>query len=369
MKFTDELFWEIEQKKWDVNGFLDQLKKEQIVIWGTGLAGCMIYGALERWQIPVCFFADNSREKMGTVVCGKKVLSIDEIPANAFVIIAANVKYEIHEQLRRISVKYTYIDPVWLYSYKGMEDNILTILKENTDSINMVYDMLTDDESKKIFRNVLLHRVIHDLRLIWEIYDEHQYFGNHVVEKAGRKFVDCGAFQGDTLLCFLNQMENGEKYNYYAFEADRENYEILKKFCDERKLDWVRTINLGVWDKQGQLCFQGDQITGEVSGKIIEGCEEDGSVINVDSLDSVLGYVEVDFIKMDIEGAEIKALLGARSCIKRNTPTLAISAYHELNHLWEVPLLIKEIDKNYDISFGHHMWNMADTVCYGLYRA
>lgn len=367
MKFTETLFWDIEKNRWDIDGFVAQLKNKKVVIWGTGLAGCMICEALERQGISVCFFADNNQAKVGTEVRGKRTLGIGELPADAFVIIAANVKYGIHEQLQAASIPYTYLDPVWFYLYYDAGKNaIITELRENAKAIDTVFEMLLDDASRKVFRNVLLHRAVHDLRLIWEVYDEHQYFGNPIVKKAGKKFVDCGAFQGDTLTDFLKQTDPGETYQYYAFEADRENCEILKKICEEKKLDWVKPINLGVWDKKGQLYFQSGQTTGEVSGKVIEDGEAQGNAIQVDSLDAVLGQTKIDFIKMDIEGAELRALQGARGCIERNVPTLAISAYHELNHLWNVPLLIKELNKNYHIYFGHHMWNMADTVCYGL---
>lgn len=367
MEFTDQLLQEIEQKRWDVNDLLERLSKEEIVIWGTGLAGNMIYEALERRRIPVSCFADNNTKKIGTSVWGKKVLGFEQVPQNAFVIIGANVRYQIHEQLRSRGIRYQYIDPVWLYSY-GQCD-IAAVLKENEASINQVYQMLMDEASKKVFRNVLLHRAIHDIELIWEVYDEHQYFGNPIVRKAGVDFVDCGAYQGDTLTYYLEQLEGNEAYHYYAFEADRNNYEILKEFCKQRNLKTVKPINLGVWDKQGELCFQENQTTGEVSGKIVENDGAGVSVIKVDSLDAVLGDAKIDFIKMDIEGAEIKALRGAERCIERNKPTLAISAYHELEHLWEIPLLIKEMDEKYDLYYGQHMWNMADSVCYGIYHA
>lgn len=367
MEFTDQLLQEIERKRWDVTDFLERLKKEDIIVWGTGLAGNMICEALEWRQISVSYFADNSAKKIGTSICGKKVLGIEQVPQNAFVIIGANVRYQIHEQLRSRGIRYQYIDPVWLYSY-GQRD-IVALLKENAASINRVYHMLISEASKKVFRNVLLHRAVHDMELIWEVYDEHQYFGNSIVRKAGLDFVDCGAYQGDTLTSYLEQLEGNEAYHYYAFEADRSNYEILQKFCDDRNLNTVKPINLGVWDKPDELCFQENQTTGQVSGKIVESKGEGVSVIKVDSLDAVLGDAKVDFIKMDIEGAEIKALRGAESCIKRNNPTLAISAYHELEHLWEIPLLIKEMDEKYDLYFGQHMWNMADSVCYGIYHA
>lgn len=367
MRFTDQLFQNIEHKRWDVTDFLERLKKEEIIVWGTGLAGNMIYEALEKRQIPVSCFADNNTKKIGTSIWGKKVLGIEEISQNAFVVIGANVRYQIHEQLRSRGINYQYIDPVWLYSYG--ERDIVAVLKKNAASIDRVYYMLMSEASKKVYRNVLLHRAVHNIDLIWEVYDEYQYFGNTIVKKAGLNFVDCGAYQGDTLTHFLEQLERNETYHYYAFEADRNNYEILKKFCEERNLNTVKPINLGVWDKQGELCFQENQTTGEVSGRIVENDGTGVNVVKVDSLDAVLGNEKVDFIKMDIEGAEINALWGAERCIKRNKPTLAISAYHKLEHLWEIPLLIKEMNEKYDLYFGQHMWNMADSVCYGIYHA
>ena len=363
MSFVKALLEDIEQKVWDIEGFLDKLREEEIVVWGTGLAGVMICEALEHLDISISFFADNNREKVGSVLCNRTVLGMESIPKSAFIIIAANVKYEIHKQLKIAFLdRYIYIDPLWLYCYK--KNNVFSMLKENADAIDSVYNMLSCEISKNVYRKVLLHRAIHDIRLIWEIYDEHQYFGNDIVKEAYGNFVDCGAFQGDTLIAFLKQSKG--KYNYFALEADKENYDILKKICIEKELVSVVPINIGVWDKKGQLYFQSSKTTGEVSGKIVESSYEERVIVNVDSLDSILQGEKIDFIKMDIEGAEIKALQGARNCIKENVPILAISAYHELEHLWEVPLLIKEINKDYDIYFRHHMWNMADTVCYAL---
>ncbi len=49
-------------------------------------------------------------------------------------------------------------------------------------------------------------------------------------------------------------------------------------------------------------------------------------------------------------------------------PKLAISAYHSIEHLWEIPLLIKEINLGYHLFYRHHRWNMHDTVCYAIYN-
>src|SRR5207302_7323178 len=61
------------------------------------------------------------------------------------------------------------------------------------------------------------------------------------------------------------------------------------------------------------------------------------------TLDEALRDENPTFIKMDIEGAEPDALRGARETIRRTQPILAVCVYHLQNHLWQVPLLMREL--------------------------
>jgi hypothetical protein len=71
------------------------------------------------------------------------------------------------------------------------------------------------------------------------------------------------------------------------------------------------------------------------------------------------------FIKMDIEGAEPRALAGACETIRKHAPFLAICVYHELEHLWQIPLAIKAIREDYQIFLRRHAADHWETVCYG----
>lgn len=370
MSFTDTLLTDIEKvkKEKDFGITINKLRSSKTLgIWGTGLAGTMIYEQLRNLGIEVQFFLDNDKNKIGTALYGIEVRRITDIPSDSLVIIAANVMYHIHEQLKASSIDYIYIDPVWFH-FLDKNSDVPNVYRINQEHIDDVYNMLEDDMSRKVLRNVLLHRAVHDISLIWEVYDEHQYFANDVVKKAEGCFVDGGAFQGDTLKTFLMQIESSN-YRYFAFEADNHNYELLRNYCREHMLQSVYPINLAMWSRKECLYFESNDVTGDVSGKVIEN-KKSGSVVEImaDSIDNVLPEENINFIKMDIEGAEINALNGARASIVKCKPILAISAYHELEHLWEIPILIKEINKDYKIYFRHHMWNMADTVCYGKIR-
>lgn len=361
MNFTESLLKDIRRikKEGDV---VDKLKaRSRIGIWGTGLGGRMVCEVLREVDIEVQFFLDNDRNKIGTEIQGILVKGIDEIPSDSLVIIAANVKYKIHEQLKAISIEYMYIDPIWLHSCGNI--NVYKIIEKNGQQIDSVYNMLKDDISKRVYRNILLHRAVHSIELIWEVYSEHQYFANDLVQQVRGCFVDCGAFQGDTLKKFL-QYSDGSTYRYFAFEADYCNYDVLKNYCTEKSLKNVYPLNLCVWNRKERLYFN---CTGDMSGKVIgDKKEQDVVEMMANSIDNVLFQENIDFIKMDIEGAEINALDGAKKSIMKSKPILAISAYHKLEHLWKIPILIREINQEYQIYFRQHACNMADTVCYAI---
>ncbi|OOB79506.1 MAG: FkbM family methyltransferase [Epulopiscium sp. Nuni2H_MBin001] len=87
-----------------------------------------------------------------------------------------------------------------------------------------------------------------------------------------------------------------------------------------------------------------------------------GGTINVDSLDNVLRDTEVTFIKMDIEGAELQALMGAKQIIKKYKPQLAISIYHKPQDIFELPMYVKSLVPEYKLYLRHYSYHYVDTV-------
>jgi len=74
----------------------------------------------------------------------------------------------------------------------------------------------------------------------------------------------------------------------------------------------------------------------------------------------------VDFIKMDIEGAEMDAIDGAAKIIRELKPRLAISAYHKPDDLWEIPIKLKSLNPSYKLYFGHHSPVRWESVFYAV---
>ncbi|MDR2574533.1 MAG: FkbM family methyltransferase [Desulfovibrio sp.] len=72
----------------------------------------------------------------------------------------------------------------------------------------------------------------------------------------------------------------------------------------------------------------------------------------------------VDYIKLDVEGAELNALKGSIETISKFKPKLAISLYHKWEDIFHIPLFLNEICENYKFYIGHHCAGLHETILY-----
>lgn len=86
--------------------------------------------------------------------------------------------------------------------------------------------------------------------------------------------------------------------------------------------------------------------------------------VSVVSLDTVILNSSPNYIKMDIEGSEKEAIIGAKNTIQKYKPNLAICLYHKPEDLWEIPLLINQIEPSYDMYIRVHEDMCLSTVLY-----
>jgi FkbM family methyltransferase len=177
-------------------------------------------------------------------------------------------------------------------------------------------------------------------------------------------FVDCGAFDGDTLRQFL-AVSKGSFEKYIALEPDPGNFSKLEETVSGLSVGVRQRIELtraAVSDSDGTLRFSSGA---GPSSHVGEGDLEVEAV----ALDRFLGTNRPTFIKMDIEGAEPEALAGAARHIRDEAPILAISCYHRQDHLWSIPLLINSINGNYAFYLRPHDLEGWDLVCYAIPRS
>ena len=182
-------------------------------------------------------------------------------------------------------------------------------------------------------------------------------------------FVDCGAYTGDTIEAALDFLGNRLE-RVIAFEPEPENYEKLKEYIGISGLpsDKVKLLKKGSYDKADVLCFTASWKDGShVDGSHVN--ENVKITIETDSVDNVAADMgEVSFIKIDVEGSELKTILGAAETIRKYRPTIAVCVYHKRDDLFEVPEAIRKItnDRGYKYYLRYYAPLLCDLILYAI---
>lgn len=250
-----------------------------------------------------------------------------------------------------------------IYKYDLISSDYLA--RQNPEEVEAklesVRSILDDARSLEVF-DALLDRILDagsPPGRIAEVCEPDQYFPSGLIRlKADEAFVDAGAFTGDTVGDFVERT-GGSFASIHCFELDAENFQTLRSTVSRLPgSDRVFLHPEGLWSESREIFYRVEKTqsaigAGEARGRVVR-------------LDDVIGNARVTFLKMDIEGAELKALEGAKSTILRNKPTLAICVYHHLRDLWEIPLLVKSLVPEYRIFLRHHNMFEYETVCYAV---
>lgn len=237
---------------------------------------------------------------------------------------------------------------------------------EKYDSeLTKLYEGLEDNKSKEVLLSFIEQRISGDYKYSENILSDRQneYFAPDVIkEMKNLTLIDCGAFDGNDTKKFFDFYE-GELFSY-VIEPDEDNMCCIEKNLNEY-VDYVMLIKKAILDVEAEFSFSSGG--GEGSGLAADGDEK---VLGI-SIDNLYQSSKVHFnnrtiIKMDIEGAEKKALQGAENFIKEKKPILVICVYHKPEDIIELPRLIKEMEPSYKFYLRRYNQGFYDTVLYAI---
>jgi len=183
--------------------------------------------------------------------------------------------------------------------------------------------------------------------------------------KEGDVVIDCGACWGDTTIEFASSV--GECGKVYSYEFLPFNLNILQKNIglNEFLSNRIEIINQAVWDESDKTMFYKDDGPGtRVDLSEFQGNEGIVQTLSIDDLVAKENISKVSLIKMDIEGAEQKALQGAVEILKRFKPNLAISIYHSFKDFSEIALWIDSLNLGYKFHVRHYSIHLEETVLF-----
>ena len=171
-------------------------------------------------------------------------------------------------------------------------------------------------------------------------------------------FIDAGCYDGRDCVRFLESTLNNNSF-VYGFEPDKTNYQKCKRILGDFKN--VSVYDLGLSDSKKEKLFLSDE------GEKARVTNSGNCMVKMDTLDNFMSDKLVGFIKMDIEGSEKSALLGARRHIENDKPNMMISVYHKAEDMIVIPKLLLDISPEYRFAFGHYSVGRAcDTVMYAF---
>lgn len=187
----------------------------------------------------------------------------------------------------------------------------------------------------------------------------------HIEARPGETVIDAGGCYGHTALYFAHQV--GEAGQVFSFEFMPDNIRIFRRnlVLNPSLAACIKIVSNPLWSASGESLFvagSGPATRVKPSQK----CQTSSRVDTVCIDDVVQRYqlAHIDFIKMDIEGAELEALKGAEATIRRDRPKLAISVYHKLHDFWTIPKWLDALGLDYRFYLRHFTIHAEETVLF-----
>ncbi len=329
----------------------EALKNESrpLVIYGMGNGAEKLLSRFAEYGISYADFFASDGFVRGHAFHGSPVLSFKEIcekyPSFCIVLSFATNRPEVLHRLYLMNEEYGIIMPD--LPVVGSETFTADFYNRHYAEIAAVDALLADEESRLLYREILHYKLTGNIAYLSR---------NHTVQerysllpaKNIRVAVDSGAYNGDTIKEILSI--NPEIRHIVAIEPDRKNYNKLCRTVEELGIsDRVFSVRAAASDELGEIQFS---VSGNRNSSIANPSyktkTESVPAVTVDSLSRDL---DVDYVKYDVEGAELSALKGSLEAISRSRPCLSVSAYHRSEDIFRLPLFLAEKLSDYRLYY------------------
>jgi FkbM family methyltransferase len=345
---------------------------DRLVLFGAGPLGKGILAGLRRAGIEPLSFADNNQELWGKEVSGLLVLSPDEAlrvyGETACFVVTIYQGSRVRRQLASLGCRRVapFAPLLWKYADIFIPQSGLELphrLVEQCEAIRKCHAILADDFSKRELRDQLVWRYWLDYSALSLGLNAHDtYFPMDLLSPSEEDvFVDCGAFDGDTIRTFNDHWGGGFRHAF-AFEPDPVNRAALASNIVTKGLGpRVTIMPYAVGEANGPVSFT---CTSSAASHLTTA--DRGVAIECRRLDDIKWPLTPTYIKMDIESAEPEALAGSAELLRRHQPVLAVCTYHRSEHLWQIPNLIRSIAPEYHLFLRRYAEECWEGVCYAI---
>jgi len=329
-----------------------------VLIWGTGQGAANWIKHNEKYNvIGIC---DNDRKKQGELFCEKKIYSPNQISKLSFdkiIICSDNYFYciknqiitELHIQEDKIVSRWDDLKQKMISKYEKNNDsqiqetlaywkkgNELTVfnqfISQDATYSEVFYDTVENMsyilfEDKKMYFPEKYNFFIKDgKRYVKNILGDQSPKSPHLYIRPGDEknvkgiIVDAGTCEGNFALKYVDDASK-----IYLVEMDAE---------------WIKALKCTFKNYSDKVVFCEKKLSKE-------------DTVDSVTLNSLVEEDHIDFLKMDIEGAEIDALLGADRILKNSSPQCSICSYHNTNDEKYIKFILEHYGYQTDTSNGY----------------
>ena len=308
-----------------------------IVVYGMGNGADKLIERFNEYGIIVSDFFASDGFVRGHSFHGMRVKSFSEIKEtySDFVIVLsfASNRSEVIDMLSSIDREYDMYVPDMPVAGEEYFDRDFYNL--HYEEIRETYEIFADDDSKNAYANIINYKLFGRMSYLMNAYSDKDELYDEISSREVITYVDAGAYNGDTAkeaIAYFSELKE-----IVAIEPDPKNYKKLLRFSESIDSPVIRTVNAAVWYNtgNGEFSSSGNRNSSISSTTSYEHKETDVALITIDSLG-----LSPDFIKYDVEGAELEALIGTQKTILSSRPTLLVSLYHRSRDIFEIPLYL-----------------------------
>lgn len=355
-------------------------RARRVVLHGAGGLGRRTLHGLRLAGREVVAFSDNRSDSWGTTVDGVEVLP-PEIAAErlgkqaAFVVTiwgaGSTHRYEhSRDQLTALGCE-SVVPAAWV-AWRHAEQllpfyalDLPSRLLSQAAEVRRGFEALADDPSRAEYVSQVRWRLTGDPEGLAHPVDGPQYLVRDVAAPLEDEVVlDCGAFDGDTLRSWL-AARGPSFHTYLAMEPDPASRARLERCVAALEPDVRRRVRVLPWSVGGTTGTVRFSASGTLSSSLDGGEGIEVGCVRLDDLRELDGTPPT-FWKVDIEGAELEAIDGASTLLRKRRPMVAIAAYHRQDHLWRVPLALEALDPGYELFLRPHNEQGWDLICYAV---
>ena len=335
------------------------LKKadKPILLYGMGNGADKILNALEELSIPVRGVFASDGFVRNKVFRGFKLMSYSEAKADfgSMIVLLSfgTQRPDDLELIRRVaSEQELYCPDVPVY---GRTLFNLEYAKAHSSQLEAVYGRLSDEQSRKVFRNVIESKLTGRIEPLFNCETSpDEAFENILRLTDSEIYMDLGAYNGDTVLDFTSRTASWR--HIYALEPDKKNFTKLTRNLED--IPNCTLLNVGAHNCSETINFRNN------SGRN-SAVSSSGVPTAMNSVDNILAKSPATYIKMDVEGQERLAIEGSSETIIRFKPKLLVSAYHRSEDIFALPLQILALRPDYKLYMRHYPYLPAwDTNYY-----